>query len=122
MQLRPRTDPSHAPLPMTHMDQEDKMPESMDVSVVKKVRASAEVELTTHRLRGHTPFEPTCLHCQKARGVHQHRRKTESGLQTEIQADYFFIDAEGHLSTERAAGSIKCLALKECFSSCVGVW
>ena len=120
VQLRPRTDPSHAPLPMTHMDQEDKMPESMDVSVVKKVRASAEVELTTHRLRGHTPFEPTCLHCQKARGVHQHRRKTESGLQTEIQADYFFIDAEGHLSTERAAGSIKCLALKECFSSCVG--
>ena len=120
VQLRPRTDPSSTPLRMTDVENEDNLPESMDVSAVKKVRSSAETELTAHRLRGHTPFEPTCLHCQKARGVHQHRRRTASGLQTEIQADYFFISAEGQVSTERAPGSIKCLALKECFSSCVG--
>ena len=61
------------------------MPKSMKVSAL-----TAE-QMTAHRLRGHTPYEPSCEVCQSCKGVHRHARK---GLKTEIFADLGFLSRD----------------------------
>ena len=46
-----------------------------------------------HRARGHTPFDPHCIICQRTKSVSQHRRKKPDGSGDsiiEISADFFF--------------------------------
>ena len=45
--------------------------------------------------KGHIPFHPDCEHCTKAKGVHQHRRKTDEGLVTEVAVDFMFLSCVG---------------------------
>ena len=123
VQLRPRVDQSAEPLDMGDLAEPEAQLEKMEVdtlSPVKRVQAFSEEDLVAHRLQGHVPFHPACVDCQKARGVHHHRKRTDKGLHTELQADFLFISNEGQVSSERSPGSVKCLALKEVFSACVG--
>ena len=82
-------------------------------------------ELEIHRAKGHMPFHADCSHCVKAKGVSHHRRRVEKNkLQTEIQADFVFISMVGEtvevFEGERES-SLKVLALKEMYSSSIGV-
>ena len=59
----------------------------------------------------------------KSRGVTQHRRRSEKGLETEVVADFMFLDAVGEsisVVERQTGGSIKVLVLREAFSSCIG--
>ena len=86
-----------------------------------KVSALTAEQMTAHRLRGHTPYEPSCEVCQSCKGVHRHaRKKTEKGLNTEIFADFGFLSRDFEVSTKETRGSFKFLALKETFSSNIG--
>ena len=96
-------------------EEEPVVPNSMKVSAL-----TAE-QMTAHRLRGHTPYEPSCEVCQSCKGVHRHaRKKTEKGLNTEIFADFGFLNRDSEVSTSETRGSYKFLALKETFSSSIG--
>ena len=65
-----------------------------------KVSALTAEQMTAHRLRGHTPYEPSCEVCQSCKGVHRHaRKKTEKGLNTEIFADFGFLSRDSEVST-----------------------
>ena len=82
-------------------------------------------ELEIHRAKGHMPFHADCSHCVKAKGVSHHRRRVaKDKLQTEIQADFVFISMIGEtvevFEGERES-SLKVLALKEMYSSSIGV-
>ena len=37
-----------------------------------KVISLTAGQMTAHRLRGHTPYEPSCEVCQSCKGVHRH--------------------------------------------------
>ena len=62
-------------------------------------------ELEVHRAKGHVPFHPDCEHCIKAKGVHQHRRKTDKGLPTEVAADFMFLSCVGERISIEESGS-----------------
>ena len=68
-----------------------------------------EAEMTSHRLRGHVPFAAWCSHCVKAKGIKQHRRRSQDDrLQIALAADFLFI------------GDFKVLALHERSTSSIG--
>ena len=91
-------------------EEEPVIPKSMKVSAL-----TAE-QMTAHRLRGHTPYEPSCEVCQSCKGVHRHAwKKTEKGLNTEIFADFGFFNRDSEVSTNETRRSYKLLALKETF-------
>ena len=107
-------------------------PDSSDGSVLAAVETNGHVaavsqrtkeDLEVHRARGHVPYHPDCEHCVKSRGVTQHRRRSERGLETEVVADFMFLDAVGEsisVVERQTGGSIKVLVLREAFSSCIG--
>ena len=107
-------------------------PDSSDGSMLAAVEANGHVaavsqrtkeDLEVHRARGHVPYHPDCEHCVKSRGVTQHRRRSEKGLETEVVADFMFLDAVGEsisVVERQTGGSIKVLVLREAFSSCIG--
>ena len=79
-------------------------PDSSDGSVLAAIETNGHVaavsqrtkeDLEVHRARGHVPYHPDCEHCVKSRGVTQHRRRSERGLETEVVADFMFLDAVG---------------------------
>ena len=63
------------------------------VSAVKTWKTGMNWKFTG--AKGHVPFHPDCEHCIKAKGVHQHRRKTDKGLATEVAADFMFLSCVG---------------------------
>lgn len=78
---------------------------------------SAE-ELQIHRIKGHNPFHPSCPDCIKAKGVSQHRRKTNRGLETTVCADFMFLSCKGEIVPEiqedsPEAKKVQLLALRE---------
>ena len=118
---------------LPHSDHELLVPaDSSEGSVLAAVEANGHVaavsqrtkdDLEVHRARGHVPYHPDCEHCVKSRGVTQHRRRSEKGLETEVVADFMFLDAVGEsisVVERQTGGSIKVLVLREAFSSCIG--
>ena len=118
---------------LPHSDHELLVPEeASDGSMMAAVEANGYVaavpqrtkeDLEVHRARGHVPYHPDCEHCVKSRGVTQHRRRSEKGLETEVVADFMFLDAVGEsigVVERQTGGSIKVLVLREAFSSCIG--
>ena len=90
---------------------------------VAAVSQRTKEDLEAHRAKGHVPFHPDCEHCLKSRGVTQHRRKAERGLETEIVADFMFLDASSEMisvAEQQTGTSIKVLVLREAFSSSIG--
>ena len=65
----------------------------MEVGSVSAMTVKMKEELEIHRMRGHIPFMSGCPHCQKTRGVTQHRRGKDVGNRpVELQADFCFIN------------------------------
>ena len=65
----------------------------MEVGNVSAMTVKMKEELEVHRMRGHIPFMSGCPHCQKTRGVTQHRRGKDVGNRpVELQADFCFIN------------------------------
>ena len=83
-------------------------------------RAAAR-ELEQHRAQGHTPFHPGCVECARGRSVFSHRRRSEEGLQCEIQADFCYLKSQGEiLEDDQGLGNVKILVLTELVSNAVG--
>ena len=99
-----RVKPHHGgELILSHVDASDSSV-SGHVSAVKRGNRD---ELEVHRAKGHVPFHPDCEHCIKAKGVHQHRRKTDKGLATEDAADFMFLSCVGgRISIEESVSPI----------------
>ncbi|CAE7635150.1 unnamed protein product [Symbiodinium sp. CCMP2592] len=90
---------------------------------VAVVSQKTKEDLEIHRAKGHMPFHPDCEHCLKSRGVTQHRRKSERGVETEIVADFMFLDSSGEtisVAERQTSSSFKVLVLREAFSSSIG--
>lgn len=105
------------------VDEFSNLPETSNImSPIRVVSMEGDdsQELLNHRLHGHNPFHPKCLHCQKAKGVTRHRRKGNADLKTELQADFMFINREGETVERAGQGTLKCLALKEVSSGSIG--
>ena len=66
------------------------------------------------------PYHPSYLSCQRTKGIVQHCRRRADALESEMQADFFFVKSSGETSTREIPNSIRCLALKECFSGSIG--
>ena len=120
-----RVEPHHGgELILSHVDAGDNSV-SGHVSAVKRGNRD---ELEVHRAKGHVPFHPDCEHCIKAKGVHQHRRKTDKGLATEVAADFMFLSCVGErISIEESVSpnlddrsSLKILVVREAYSSTIG--
>ena len=120
-----RVKPHHGgELILSHVDAGDNSV-SGHVSAVKRGNRD---ELEVHRAKGHVPFHPDCEHCIKAKGVHQHRRKTDKGLATEVAADFMFLSCVGErISIEESVSpnlddrsSLKILVVREAYSSTIG--
>ena len=78
---------------------------------LRPLSRASEEELQRHRLQGHFPFDPRCIVCAQGRSVFQHRRKSASGIEASIEADFAFLSKTGELcETEDEATSIKVLA------------
>ena len=93
------------------------------VGHVAVVSQKTKEDLEVHRAKGHMPFHPDCEHCLKSRGVTQHRRKSERGVETEIVADFMFLDSSGEtisVAERQTSSSFKVLVLREAFSSSIG--
>ena len=65
---------------------------------------AAEAALERHRLQGHTPYDPRCVVCARAKAVFQHRRRRDSMLEAEVQADFGFVTERGTMNSQ---GSIR---------------
>ena len=93
---------------------------------LRPLSRASEEELQRHRLQGHFPFDPRCIVCAQGRSVFQHRRKSASGIEASIEADFAFLSKTGELcETEDEATSIKVLVMCERLSGCVAyvpVW
>ena len=87
---------------------------------LRPLSRASEEELQRHRLQGHFPFDPRCIVCAQGRSVFQHRRKSASGIEASIEADFAFLSKTGELcETEDEATSIKVLVMCERLSGCV---
>ena len=64
----------------------------MPQSGVMIKRDSVEYEM--HRMRGHFPYDPTCIQCQQSRGVRRHPRQRHKPLEPRVFADFFDIAHE----------------------------
>lgn len=92
-----------------------------DESSLNPLSKAARDELEQHRLQGHVPHHPGCIECARGRGVHQHRRRDDRGLQCEVQADFCFIRKRGEvLADDQGLGNVKVLVLTEMVSGAVG--
>ena len=88
---------------------------------VNPLSKAARNELEVHRSQGRTPFHPNCVECVRGRSVFSHRRRTEEGLQCEVQADFCFLNHRGEvLMDDQSVSSIKFLVLTEMVSNAVG--
>ena len=78
-----------------------------------QLNTPSEAELLAHKLRGHTPYMPWCVHCQKSKGVTHHRRRSaDEKLQIVLAADFFYIDdLKGLALSERASGAIGAIVM-----------
>ena len=81
---------------------------------------AAEAALERHRLQGHTPYDPRCVVCARAKAVFQHRRRRDSMLEAEVQADFGFVTERGEMIDHEQPGVHKILILTELSSNCVG--
>ena len=117
-----RVKPHHgSELVLSHVDGAVDDSVSGEIGHVQAVKRGNRDELEIHRAKGHMPFHPDC-----AKGVHQHRRKTDKGLNTEVTevaADFMFLSCVGEkISVEEreSQNSFKVLVVHESFSSIVG--
>ena len=94
--------------------------ESEEPQRLAPLTRAAEAALRQHRLQGHVPFDPRCLECTKGRTTFQHRRRKESLLESELQADFAFISSRGELTDDEVDHCYKVLVLSELSSNCVG--
>ena len=81
---------------------------------------AAKAALERHRLQGHTPYDPRCVVCARAKTVFQHRRRRDSMLEAEVQADFGFVTERGEMIDHEQPGVHKILILTELSSNCVG--
>ena len=88
--------------------------------VVAPVTRSTEAELAQHRLQGHTPFHPGCRHCQVARSVHQHRKKSGGRIESEVIADFFYLTTTGEDLRSMNVDHLKVLVMVERMSNMIG--
>ena len=72
---------------------------------------AAEAALERHRLQGHTPYDPRCVVCARAKAVFQHRRRRDSMLEAEVQADFGFVTERGEMIDHEQPGVHKILIL-----------
>ena len=56
---------------------------------------AAEAALEAHRMQGHVPYDPRCIICARGKSTFQHRRRREGALETEVQADFGFLNHKG---------------------------
>ncbi|CAE7652643.1 unnamed protein product, partial [Symbiodinium microadriaticum] len=80
-------------------------------------------ELEVHRMRGPIPFMSGCPHCQKTRGVTQHRRGKDLGNRpVELQADFCFINlvTGTFVKDQPNAPNMKILVMTEMSTRMVG--
>ena len=89
---------------------------------LQAIRRGEQDEMEVHRLKGHVPFHPNCVHCAKSKGVSHHRKRNNGVLSSEISADfmYFNLTGESISEGERNQDSVRVLVLKESFSSSIG--
>ena len=123
-----RVKPHHgSELILSHVEAGDNSV-SGEIGHVSAVKRGNRDELEVHRAKGHVPFHPDCEHCIKAKGVHQHRRKTDKGLATEVAADFMFLSCVGERISIEESGSpnlddrssLKILVVREAYSSTFG--
>ena len=95
----------------------------MEVGNVSAMTVKMKEELEVHRMRGHIPFMSGCPHCQKTRGVTQHRRGKDVGNRpVELQADFCFINlvTGTFVKDQPNAPNMKILVLTEMSTRMVG--
>ena len=123
-----RVKPHHgSELILSHVEAGDNSV-SGDIGHVNAMKRGNRDELEVLRAKGHVPFHPDCEHCIKAKGVHQHRRKTDKGLATEVAADFMFLSCVGERISIEESGSpnlddrtsLKILVVREAYSSTIG--
>ncbi|CAE7721464.1 unnamed protein product [Symbiodinium sp. CCMP2592] len=104
------------------VDQEDSS-SPMEVGNVSAMTVKMKEELEVHRMRGHIPFMPGCPHCQKTRGVTQHRRGKDVGNRpVELQADFCYINlvTGTFVKDQPNAPNMKILVMTEMSTRMVG--
>ena len=80
----------------------------------------AEQELLRHRLQGHTPHDPRCIECARGHTVFAHRRRSQSGVECELQADFCYLSSRGEFTDDEVDECFKVLVLVEMASNSVG--
>ena len=96
---------------------------SMEVGNLSAMTVKMKEELEVHRMRGHIPFMSGCPHCQKTRGVTQHRRGKDAGNRpVELQADFCFINlvTGTFVKDQPNAPNMKILVMTEMSTRMVG--
>ena len=81
---------------------------------------SSDHVLAKHRMQGHTPFDPRCTVCAKAKSTFHHRRRQGNALETEVEADFAFLSIRGEVVPSDVEENFKVLVLTELASNCVG--
>ena len=95
----------------------------MEVGKVSAMTVKMKEELEVHRMRGPIPFMSGCPHCQKTRGVTQHRRGKDLGNRpVELQADFCFINlvTGTFVKDQPNAPNMKILVMTEMSTRMVG--
>lgn len=109
----------HAGIDRSH-EELDLSVEGRESGVFCPLSKAARAELEQHRKQGHVPHNPHCVECARARGTHQHRRRSGDVIETELQASFRFLSQAGEVSDVEKQGSVKVLVLTECQSNAVG--
>ena len=86
---------------------EDNKPRQTESNWGSIVQPTLESQPKPYFQTSQTPQEAIsdCEHCIKAKGVHQHRRKTDKGLATEVAADFMFLSCVGERISIEESGS-----------------
>ncbi len=74
--------------------------------------------METHRLQGHTPFDPRCLECVRGKSTFHHRRRKDDVAECELQADFAYLSSKGEMTDEEVDRCFKVLVLVELSSNC----
>ena len=81
----------------------------------EKISKRDAVEYEKRRMRGHFPYDPTCVQCQQSRGVHRHPRQRHKPLEPRVFADFFDVAHENQRQEH------KFLAIAEVACGMIGV-
>ena len=106
--------------PETQLGLTMSLPSHFQDHSVAPLTRKAEQELLQHRLNGHLPFDPRCPVCSNSKSFTQHRRRDSSNMETELQADFAYINSTGEVQSTVFEGGMKILVLTELYTGAIG--